>query len=1525
MTMDCTRPKGLRAPLWRPEYERDACGVGFVADISGRPRHATLRLAIQAVVNVTHRGALSADGKSGDGAGILTQLPIRLLQRDLARSGAGSTRFDAGDLAVGMLFLPRQTPHVNERSVAVVNEALEREHLAALWWRRVPIDPSALGAKAQATMPDVRQVLVLRPTAMAHAAFERAIYLARKHMEACAAKEGLEGFYIPSFSTETVVYKGLMVAPQLDKFYPDLQDPEFETALAVFHQRYSTNTFPTWHLAQPFRLLGHNGEINTLQGNANWMRAREPELTSELWGDRVGDLAPFIQSGGSDSAQLDNVAEALVRSGRDVLHAFAMLVPEAWENMPALDPKWRAFYEYHASITEPWDGPAALAFATGGMAGAILDRNGLRPARYKVTDDGIVSMGSEVGILDFPDEHVVEKGRLGPGQMLAVDTRSHRILKNDEIKDALASRRPFHDWVRRYRLFMPEYLRQVNGKPIQGEPPRLEMERAFGYTNEELQLLLQPMFEDSREPVGSMGDDTPLGVLSNKPRLLYTYFTQKFAQVTNPPIDYLREAIVMALHTYLGARGSLLEETAHHAKLVFLPSPILAEHEMDALRRLPDPAFRAVTLPCLFPVSGGPEAMETALQELCDQASNAVAGGAALIVLSDKGVDAEHAPISMLLAVGAVHHHLIWQGQRMRCSIIAETGEAREMHHIACLIGYGASAIHPYLALNVVRQQAAQSKVDGMTAEKAVENFIKTLDKQVLKIMSKMGISTVSAYHGAQQFEAIGVQQRVIDFAFMGTTSSVEGVGYREIAGETLARHRLAFGSTATRLEDYGYYRYRRDGEHHGHNPFTISALHKALEAKDDGMEHYREYRNKIREAGPLALRDLLDFRPLGPSVPLDQVEPASEIVKRFQTGSMSLGALSPEAHETLAIATNRIGARANTGEGGEQPPRWREVRANGDSSNSAAKQVASGRFGVTPEYLAMAKELEIKMAQGSKPGEGGQLPGHKVVSYIAATRRTQEGVPLISPPPHHDIYSIEDLAQLIYDLKVVNPRARIAVKLVAEAGVGTIAAGVAKGYADKVQISGHEGGTGASPLSSIKNAGSPWELGLAETQQVLVLNGLRGRITVSTDGMIRTGRDVVMAAVLGAEEYGFGTSALIALGCLMARQCHLNTCPVGIASQDPRLRAKFKGTPEHLIRYFFFVAEEVREYLSFLGARSLVDIVGRPDLLYQVETPEGFKARGLDLTKIITQADPAGLEPRHALQERNDRPEPIFDDALLAQVEPALAGQRSVRLELPIRNVHRTVGGRIAGEIAYRYGDAGLPEGVVLEMVFRGSAGQSFGAWCIHGMHLVLHGEANDYVGKGMHGGEIIIRPPAAARFRADQNVIMGNTVLYGATGGYLFAAGRAGERFAVRNSGAWAVIEGAGDHCCEYMTGGVVVVLGPAGRNVGAGMSGGVAFFLDESDSLASNLNPEMVQMSKVADDEHDVELLHSLVRRHAVETGSQRAAEVLASWDRYLPLFTKVHPKPTVAPAAPRDLLRQRRDAMLAAMRAKHGEDV
>ncbi|MBI2165668.1 MAG: glutamate synthase large subunit [Chloroflexi bacterium] len=1496
-------------PLYNADFERASCGVGFVARLDGRPAHAVLQMGLEAVVNLTHRGAVSADAKTGDGAGILTQIPLKLFHRVLA--GHGLRLLDEADLAVGMVFLP-QGEEAKERCITIVSNTLARYSMPVLLWRKVPVDPSALGERALATMPDIRQVLMVRPAALPQSDFPRTLYLTRKEIENQARNEGLKGLYFPSFSHRTIVYKGMLVAPQLARFYLDLQDPEYETAMALFHQRYSTNTFPNWFLAQPFRFLGHNGEINTLQGNQNWMKAREPELLSSAFGDRVRNLAPVIVPGGSDSANLDNVLEALVMGGRDVVHVMTMLVPEAWENMPHIDPRWKAFYEYHGTVTEPWDGPAALAFSDGVIVGAALDRNGLRPARYKVTDDGTVVMASEVGVLDMPDSRIKEKGRLGPGHMIAVDLASHKLYKNDELKTMLAQRRPYEQWVSQNLFSLPKYLAQVDGNPVASSEASVSLQRAFGYTSEELHLVLLPMVVEAREPVGSMGDDTPLAVLSAKPRLLYSYFKQKFAQVTNPAIDPLREHIVMSLNTYLGARRSILEETPEHVKLVSLSSPILLDNELEALIHLTDPAFQTAVIPCLFPVKDGPQGLRLALEEVCRKAEEAVDGGKSILVLSDKGVDGEHAPVPMLLAVGAVHNHLIRIGKRMRCSIIVQSGEPREMHHMACLIGYGASAINPYLALASVKGLSQQGHGQELSLEKALSNYRKTLDKQILKIMSKMGISAVTGYHGAQIFEAIGLGPEVIELCFSGTPSLVGGIGFQEIAREILERHRHGFAREMNYLDDWGYYRFRKDGEVHGFSPLSVRALHKAV-ADDGSYELYQKYLDLVSSASPIALRDLLAFMPLREPVPLEEVELAQQIVKRFATGSMSLGALSPEAHETLSIAMNRMGAKSNTGEGGEDPRRYR-LRMNGDSSNSKAKQVASGRFGVTPEYLAMAEELEIKMAQGSKPGEGGQLPGHKVVEHIARIRHTQPGVTLISPPPHHDIYSIEDLAQLIYDLKMANPRARVAVKLVAEAGVGTIAAGVAKGYADIVHISGHEGGTGASPLSSIKNAGSAWELGLAETQQVLVTNDLRGRVVVRADGGFRSARDVLVAALLGAEEYTFGTSALVSIGCQMARQCHLNTCPVGVATQDPELRKKFWGTPEMAVRYFFYLAEELRRTMASLGIRRLDEVIGRADLLRQKEIPGHPKANKLDLTPILTPADPTFTRPSYHVQERNNRPgEAPLDDLLLPQVLPGIMGREAVKLELPISNADRTVGARIAGEIAYRVGDRGLPDGSI-ELRFRGSAGQSFGAFLTRGLRLTLVGEANDYVGKGMNGGEIVVRPPEDASYHPHDNVIMGNAVLYGATGGYLFAAGRAGERFAVRNSGACAVIEGVGDHCCEYMTGGVVVVLGPTGRNFGAGMSGGAAYVLDLDNSITAKLNPEMVQASPVASLQ-DIETLHSMLKQHQEATGSPRVRDVLEHWDTYLPMFKIVGPRLTVAPPAPREEQRQRRDALAA----------
>jgi len=1472
-------------PLYDPAYDQDSCGVGFIADIEGRKSHRIVETALEAVTNLTHRGAIDADAKTGDGAGVLTQIPRKLFKRELQNMGCKDA--DVDDLAVGMIFLPSKDPLAKERCKTIVEEVIAGFDLKFYGWRKVPIDPSVLGEKALETLPAIYQVLVGSNGRAKGDEYERTLYLARKKIERHVLRHDIKEFYIPSFSHRTIVYKGLLVAPQLRKFYLDLKNPDFETSLAVLHQRYSTNTFPSWYLAQPFRMLAHNGEINTLCGNVNWTRARERALSSFVWGDDIRKLLPIIQGGGSDSANLDNVLELITLSGRDVRHALMMLIPEAYENIELFDPQLRGFYEFHSCISEPWGGPASIAFTDGVIVGATLDRNGLRPARYIVTSDGLVIMGSEVGMVSIDESSVVEKGRLGPGMMIAVDTARKKLLHNDDIKSYFATLRPYRKWV----------AENVIDAADRGVTPRwsdvgtmddetlIEQQRAFGYTLEDIERILEPMSATAKEPVGSMGDDTPLSVLSPKPRLLYTYFKQRFAQVTNPPIDSLREKIVMSLTTMLGERKSILEESPEHARLIRFRSPILSNEELQWLRSQDIPGFKTKELKMLFNVKGGEEAMERALRSLCHAAAKAADRGCTILILTDRGVGPESANIPALLAVSAVHHHLIREGKRKKVSIVVETGEAREDHHMACLIGYGASCINPYLAFETVAQIA--KKTEGTTVVKALENYKAAAEKGLLKIMAKMGITTVASYRGAQIFEAVGIDKKLIDRYFTGTESRIGGVGLREIARDVLRFHRSAFEEKELSLQEEGFYRFRKRGEYHGFNPDVFRALHKV--ARTGTMEDYRKFEEAVHSTPPISLRDLLEFKPRNP-IPIEEVEPVESIVKRFCTPGMSYGALSREVHETLAIAMNRMGAKACSGEGGESRHRFHR-RPNGDWPNSQIKQVASGRFGVTPEYLASCKEIEIKMAQGAKPGEGGQLPGKKVTPEIAEVRHSMPGVTLISPPPHHDIYSIEDLAQLIYDLKHANVRAKVAVKLVAEAGVGTVAAGVTKGYADVVHISGHEGGTGASPLGSMKHAGVPWELGLAETHQVLVHNDLRGRVVLRVDGGLKTARDVVVAAMLGAEEFGFGTAALIAAGCVMARQCHLNTCPVGVATQDPERRARFKGKPEHVVNYFMAVARGVREILASLGFRRLDDIIGRPTLLRVRRDLELPKTANLDLKPILTDPDPLEKRPRFHIMERNDRHDAPLDNLILQECMDAIAGAESVTLSYEIKNIHRTVGAMVAGEIAYRYGDRGLP-GNTIEIRFRGSAGQSFGAYCLGGMRLILEGEANDYVGKSMHGGEIVIKPPAEARFPTDRNVIVGNTVMYGATGGYLFAAGLAGERFCVRNSGGTAVVEGLGDHGCEYMTGGTVVVIGPTGKNFAAGMTGGIAYVLDEDGTFPKKLNPEHVGLHRVSDDE-DIATLRSLIERHHTSTGSLRSKEILDNWEHYLPMFWKVLP--------------------------------
>jgi len=1494
--------------LYSPGQEHDACGVGFIASIHGHRSHKILRHGLEALRNLAHRGAIDADAKTGDGAGVMTQIPHKLFAAEIRK--LGHRLYHDEDLGVGFVFLPHDNAYAQARAKAIVEKVIAKRGLFLFGWREVPIHLRTLGEKAQLTMPRIEQVLVGRPADLDGDEYERRLFLVRNEVEKRAAEAEIKHFYIPSFSSRTIIYKGLLTSPTLEKFYKDLTSPDYETSICVYHSRYSTNTFPTWPLGQPFRMLAHNGEINTRRGNVNWMHAREAELQAGAWGDDIDLLKPIIQPGGSDSAELDNSLEALVMSGRNILHAMTMLVPPAFRSDKNISDEVRAFHEYHRAFNEPWDGPAALVFSDGLTVGACLDRNGLRPARFKLTDDGIFSLGSEVGTIEFEDEHVIEKGRLGPGEMIAVDTVEKVLLRDDDIKRRLATARPYGEWVKTHLKPLENYVKEPLKEP-EGDLDILTLTQkqiAAGYTSEELEMVIKPMAKSAYEGVGSMGDDTPLAVLSLQPRLLYSYFKQLFAQVTNPPIDPIREKVVMSLFTGLGWRRNLLGETPEHANLVMAKSPILLENELAALGGIPDHPVE--TIQTVWPLAEGEAGLEKAIDRICDEAEFRIRQGVRLLVLSDRAVDHENVGVPMLLATGAVHHRLIRKGLRMKASLICDTAEARDTHQIACLIGYGAGAVCPYLAYETCREllekdkalDPAKRQFVGVSYEKAVVNVRKALEDGLLKIMSKMGISVLSSYQGAQIFQAIGVGDAVIAKAFEGTPSGVSGVGFAEIARESLERHAKAYGAPVPTdkdgtplLADNGYYRFRRDGETHAVTPPVIKNFHTFV--KSGNPADYKAYLEALKLNRPIALRDLFELvpSPEGP-VPIEEVEEIEDIRKRFTTAAMSLGALSPEAHECLAIAMNRIGGKSNSGEGGEDAERFRR-RDNGDLANSAIKQVASARFGVHAAYLASAKEIEIKMAQGSKPGEGGQLPGFKVSGLIARLRHTVPGVMLISPPPHHDIYSIEDLAQLIHDLKEVNPRARICVKLVSEAGVGTVAAGVAKAHADIILISGHDGGTGASPLSSIKNAGSAWELGLAEAQQVLVMNGLRNRVTLRTDGGLKTGLDIIHATILGAEEYNFGTIALIAAGCVYVRQCHLNTCPVGIATQDERLRGKFKGKPEHVINFFNAVAEEVREIMAQLGVRTLNELVGRTEFLRQRQVPGHPKANTLDLSRLLAPAVPLDGSARHNTRNRNDgsRDRPL-DDLILQDAKDAISDRRPVSLSYEVSNMHRSIGAKVSGEIGYQWGIEGLPEGT-LELKLEGSAGQSLGAFLSAGVKIELTGEANDYVGKGMSGGEIVVRPPAKVGFKPHENSIIGNTVLYGATGGILFAAGRAGERFAVRNSGATAVVEGIGDHGCEYMTNGTVLVLGPTGKNFGAGMTGGIAYVLDVDGKFESRHNPELVTLQDLSPE--DVVLVQQLIYRHLVATDSAQARWILATWPEHGPKFRKVAPK---APPAP-----------------------
>ena len=1492
--------------------EHDACGVGFVAHASGVRSHEVISMALEAVARVAHRGAASTDN-SGDGAGLLTQIPHRLFYRDAYRLGL---HLQPGlPFGVGALFLPRE-PQALRESVELVESVLAEDGIPFLGWRDVPTNPAALGPTALGSCPVIRQVLVGRPALAAdEQQWEQALYLSRREMERRAEERDLPGFYVCSLSCRTIVYKALLTGTQLPAFFTDFRYPEYESAIAVFHQRYSTNTLPSWPLAQPFRLLAHNGEINTLWGNRNAMTMRQPMLASPVWGKKIERLRQVIWREGSDSASLDNAMELLVRSGRDVVHTSMMMVPQAWEKYSDLDPAVKAFYEYHQCVLEPWDGPAAIAFTDGVLCGASVDRNGLRPSRYKVRRDGLVVSGSEVGLVDLDAREVIECGKVGPGEVLVVDTRRGEVIRNQDAKREVAGRRPYARWVARYMATLAPDPARV--PPVPTGEALLRAQRSFGYGFEDLRLVLEPMGGSGADPVWSMGDDTPIPPLSAVPQSVYAYFRQRFAQVTNPPIDSLRESMVMSLRMHLGRRGSPLLERPVYARMLRLEHPVLLPEEMAALRNVA--GFSTVSLDAVWDTTRGVDGLRPALTALRRAAERAARRGARILVISDRAATETHAPIPMLLAVGAVRQHLVHTGLRARVGLVAEAGDAFDIHHFATLIGYGAEAVHPWLALATLdglfgeprepsrREREADAAPRPSPAE-ARSQFRSAAEKGLLKILSKMGISTLSSYCGAQIFEVLGLGHEVIATCFAGTASPLGGIGFEEIAEDVLARHRAAYpepeGATPS-LPDHGRVRFRKDGEDHGWAPPVVVALQQAVKA--NGGDAYGGFLVKHGARRPAGPRDLLAVRP-GTAVPLDDVEPAESIRARFVSSAMSLGALSPEAHATLSIAMNRMGARSNSGEGGEDPHNYHGF-ANGDRADNRIKQVASARFGVTTEYLTRAEELEIKIVQGAKPGEGGQLPAHKVTDLIARLRHAVPGISLISPPPHHDIYSIEDLAQLIHDLKTVNPHARVGVKLVSETGVGTVAAGVAKAYADYVLIAGHNGGTGASPLSSIKHAGSPWELGLAEAQATLVRNGLRHRIEVRTDGGLKTGRDVVIAALLGAETYGFGTAPLVAMGCAMARQCHINTCPTGIATQREDLRAKFKGTPEQVITYFTLLAEEVRQILAGMGFRRLDEIIGRNDLLQRVERPDVPRAQMLDLSLLLAPPPTDGLavasRALHRTDERNDRPGVVsLDNEVLTELEPYLESGLPFSGTYPIHNHHLAVGARVAGAIAERHGDAGLAPGSV-RLRFTGSAGQSFGAFTCRGMHLELEGEANDYVGKGLSGGELVTRPFRRAAYAdtSHQHLIIGNTILYGATAGKLFAAGQAGDRFAVRNSGAVAVIEGAGNHCCEYMTGGIVVVLGRAGRNFGAGMSNGVAYVVDEAGTFDSRVNRDMVEVAPL--DEADLPLLHRLVREHEEKTASPRARRILVQWEQFAPLFRKVAPRnATQLVAAARD---------------------
>jgi glutamate synthase (NADPH/NADH) large chain len=1472
----------LAQGLYDPRDEHDACGLAFVATLRGEPGHDIVDHALTALRNLDHRGAVGADPGVGDGAGILVQVPDAFLRAvvdfDLPPSGA---------YAVGTAFLPTDGGARAEVEAGIARLAAQ-EGLAVLGWRDVPVTPELVGEMARDCLPVMRQVFVAgEASRVVGLGLERMAYCLRRR-----AEHELD-VYFASLSARTLVYKGMLTTGQLEPFFPDLSDRRFTSQLALVHSRFSTNTFPSWPLAHPYRVIAHNGEINTVQGNRNWMAARESQLTSDVLPGDLARLLPVCTPGGSDSASFDEVLELLHLAGRSLPHAVLMMVPEAWENHDEMDPARRAFYEFHSTFMEPWDGPACIAFTDGTQIGAVLDRNGLRPGRYWVTDDGLVVLASESGVLDLDPSTVVRKGRLQPGRMFLVDTDQGRIVEDDEIKSALAAEHPYDEWLHAGLIHLPELPDREH--VVHTSASVVRRQQTFGYTEEELRVLLQPMARSGYEPIGSMGTDTPVAVLSQRPRLLFDYFTQVFAQVTNPPLDAIREELVTSLGSVIGPEGNALEATPAHCRQVVLPFPVIDNDELAKIVHINAdgdlPGYATVVVRGLYDVAGGGEALRGRLDQICDEVSSAIAAGARFVVLSDRDSGRDKAPIPSLLLTSTVHHHLIRTKQRTQVGLLVEGGDVREVHHVALLIGYGAAAVIPYLAMESVEDLARRGRLDGVSEEQAVRNLITALGKGVLKVMSKMGISTVASYRGAQVFEAIGLAQEVVDRHFTGTRSRLGGVGLDVLAQEVALRHAAAYPADGVRpahrrLPVGGEYQWRREGEPHLFDPDTVFRLQHATRARR--YDVFRQYTRRVDEQSErlMTLRGLLGFRPDREPVPIDEVEPVSSILRRFSTGAMSYGSISQEAHETLAIAMNRLGARSNTGEGGEDADRLLDpVR------RSAIKQVASGRFGVTSLYLTNAKDLQIKMAQGAKPGEGGQLPAHKVYPWVARTRHSTPGVGLISPPPHHDIYRIEDIKQLIHDLKNANPAARVHVKLVSEVGIGTVAAGVSKAHADVVLVSGHDGGTGAAPLTSLKHAGAPWELGLAETQQTLLLNGLRDRIVVQVDGQLKTGRDVVVAALLGAEEYGFATAPLVVSGCIMMRVCHLDTCPVGIATQNPELRKRFSGRPEFVETFFEYLAEEVREHLASLGLRSIDEAIGRAELLDTRRAVDHWKASGLDLTPVLAVPPLPDSAPRRAVTVQDHGLQKALDHALIALSADALDRQEPVRIELPVRNVNRTVGTMLGHEVTLRYPD-GLAEGTI-DVTLTGSAGQSFGAFLPRGVTLRLFGDTNDFVGKGLSGGTVVVRPDRAAAFAAERNVVAGNVVAYGATSGYVFVRGRAGERFCVRNSGATAVVEGVGDHALEYMTGGVALLLGPTGRNLAAGMSGGTAYVLD---LLPSRLNPRAVSGGEVnlapLDDE-DAAAVHDLLVRHREETESTVAWRLLQDWPAARPRFTRVLP--------------------------------